>query len=138
MQYFGYLSGWYTSIKSFKSYQLSSPKESKPILCQIGFLDFDYFNCYVIYFIGKCLNKLKLDICICSSQDITIALCLVITLALISFFYFFSSFSMRLLGFHLEYCCILLWLIRLTSYLKMGWTLRPKRHKNTWFSQKIK
>ena len=42
-------------------------------------------------FIGKCLNKLKLDICICSSQDITIALCLVMTLALISFFCFFFT-----------------------------------------------
>ena len=39
--------------------------------------------------IGKCLNQLKLDICICSSQDITIVLCLVMTLALISFFCFF-------------------------------------------------
>ena len=42
-------------------------------------------------FIGKCLNKLQLDICICSSQDITIALCLVMTLALISFLYFFFT-----------------------------------------------
>ena len=40
-------------------------------------------------FIGKCLNKLKLDICIFSSQDITIALCLVMKLVLISFFCFF-------------------------------------------------
>ena len=39
-------------------------------------------------FIGKCLNKLKLDIHICSSQDITIVL-LVMTLALISFLCFF-------------------------------------------------
>ena len=89
-------------------------------------------------FIGKCLIKLKLDMWICSSQDITIALCLVMTLALISFFCFFSSISMRLLVFHLEYCCILLWLIRLMNYLKMGWRLRPRSHENTWFSLKIK
>ena len=43
-------------------------------------------------FIRKCLNKLKLDICICSSQDITIALCLVMTLTLISFFCFFFTY----------------------------------------------
>ena len=42
-------------------------------------------------FIRKCLNNLKLDICICSSRDITIALCLVMTLALISFFCFFFT-----------------------------------------------
>ena len=41
-------------------------------------------------FIGKWLNKLKLDIHICSSQDITIVL-LVMTLALISFLCFFST-----------------------------------------------
>ena len=41
-------------------------------------------------FIGKCLNKLKLDIHICSSQDITIVL-LVMTLALISFLCFFFT-----------------------------------------------
>ena len=43
-------------------------------------------------FIGKCLNKLKLDICICSSQDIAIALCLVMAITLISFFCFFVFF----------------------------------------------
>ena len=86
-------------------------------------------------FIGKCLNKLKLDIHICSSQDITIVL-LVMTLALISFLCFFSL-SMWLLVFHLEYQCIVLWLIRVTSYLRIGWSLRPKRRKNTWFSRKI-
>ena len=44
-------------------------------------------------FIGKHLNKLKLDICICSSQDITIALYLVTTSALISLFclFFFTQ-----------------------------------------------
>ena len=45
---------------------------------------------------------------------------------------------MRLLRFHLEYHCIVLWLIRLTNCLKMGWSLRPKRRyiENTWISQK--
>ena len=90
------------------------------------------------HFIGKCLNKLKLDICICSSQDITIALCLVMTLALISFVCFFSSLSMPLLVFHLQYHCILLWLIRLTNCPKMGWGLSQKRRENTWFSRTIK
>ena len=42
-------------------------------------------------FIGKSLNKLKLDFRICSSQDITRTLFLVMTLALISFFYFFFT-----------------------------------------------
>ena len=42
-------------------------------------------------FIGNFLNKLKLDIRICSSQDITIGFCLVVTLALISFFAFFFT-----------------------------------------------
>ena len=88
-------------------------------------------------FIGKCLNKLKLDICICSSQDIAIALCLVMTLTLISFFCFFFSLSMWLLIFHLEYHCILVWLIKLTNCLKMGWSFLPKRRENTWFSRKI-
>ena len=69
---------------------------------------------------------------------ITIALYLVMTLALISFFCFFSSLTMRLLVFHLEYHCILLWLIRLTNCLKMGWSLRPKRRENTWSSRKTK
>ena len=77
--------------------------------------------------IGKCLNQLKLDIRIYSLQDITIVLCLVMTLALISFFAF-SSLTMLLLVFHLEYHCIVLWLIRLTNCLKMGWSLHPKRY----------
>ena len=50
---------------------------------------------------------------------------------------FFYSLSMRLLVFHLEYHCILLWLIRLTNCLKMGCSLRPKRRKNTWFIWKL-
>ena len=62
----------------------------------------------ILIVFGKCSNKLKLDICICSSQDTTIALCLVMTLALISFVCFFSSLSIRLLIFHLEYHSILL------------------------------
>ena len=39
------------------------------------------------------------------------------------------------------YNIILLWLIRLTNCLKMGWSLRPKRRaieKNTWICWKIK
>ena len=50
----------------------------------------------------------------------------------------FSSLSMPLLVFHLEYHFIVLWLMRLTNCLKMGWNLRPKRPENTWFSRKIK
>ena len=50
----------------------------------------------------------------------------------------FFSLSMRLLLFHLEYNCIVLWLIRLANCLKMGWSLHPKRHENTWFSWKIR
>ena len=73
----------------------------------------------------------------CSSQDITMALYLVMTLALITFFCFFSSLSMGLLVFHLEYLCILLWLIRLTNCLKIGWSLCPKRRENAWFSGKL-
>ena len=105
---------------------------------RVQFLDFNYLIVTSFTFIGKCLNKLKLDICVCSSQDITIALCLVMTLALISFFCFCASLSMRVLVFHLEYHCILLRLIRLTNCLKMGWSISPKRRKNTWFSGKIK
>ena len=85
------------------------------------------------------MNKLKLDLHKCSSQDITIVLCLVMTLVLISFFCFFSSLSMWLLVFHLEYHCIVLWLIRLTNCLKMGCSRCPKRHyiENTWISRKV-
>ena len=43
------------------------------------------------------------------------------------FFILFSSLSTWLLVFHLEYHCIVLWLIRLTNCLKMGWSLHPKR-----------
>ena len=42
------------------------------------------------------------------------------------------------LVFHLQYHCIVLWLIRLTKRLKMGWSLRPKLLENIWFSRKIK
>ena len=77
-------------------------------------------------FIGKCLNKQKLDICICSSQDITIALCFVMTLPLISFFCFFFTYHATT---HISSMVplYLLWLIRLTNCLKMGWSLRPRR-----------
>ena len=44
------------------------------------------------------------------------------------FLLLFSSRSMRLFVFHLEYHCTVLWLIRLTNCLKMDWSLRPKSH----------
>ena len=59
-------------------------------------------------FIGKCLNKLKLDICICSSQDITIASCLVMALALISFLYFFFHLACDYSYFIQSIICIVL------------------------------
>ena len=54
------------------------------------------------------------------------------------FLLLFSSLSMWLLVFHLEYHCIVSWLIRLTNCLKMGWSLRPKCRYvgNTWISRK--
>ena len=54
------------------------------------------------------------------------------------FLLLFFSIRMRLLRFHLEYHCIVLWLVRLTDCLKMGWSLRPKHRdiENTWISRK--
>ena len=60
------------------------------------------------------------------------------TLALISFFCFFSSLSIRLLVFHPEYHCILLWLIRLTNFLKMCWSHRLKRRKIHGLVEKLR
>ena len=56
------------------------------------FLD---FNCILIVmsltYIGKCLNKLKLDLHSSSPQGTTLALCFVMTIVLISFFAFLFS-----------------------------------------------
>ena len=103
------------------------------------FLDFNFFLIVTSFtFIWKCLNKLKLDIRICSSQDIAIALCLVMPLALISFFCFF-----------LHLACDYSYFIQSIILLYYGWSdertdwrkSSPETShyiENTWFSQKLK
>ena len=91
-------------------------------------------------FIGKCLNKLKLDICICSSQDITIALCLVMTLALISFFcFFFTQHAITRISSRVSLYFIMI--DQINELPEDGLKSLPEtsRHiENTWFSRKIK
>ena len=91
-------------------------------------------------YIGKCLNKLKLDIRIFSSQDITIALCLVMILALISFFYFFfTQLAITCISFRVSLYCIMI--DQIDELPEDGLKSQPETSRyieNTWFSPKIK
>ena len=101
-------------------------------------MDFNYFNCYIINIYWKMFEKAKTGYLhfLTTGYNNSVMSCDGISID--QFSLLFSSLSMRLLVFHLEYHCIVLWLMRLTNCLKMGWSLCPKRHENTWFSQKIK
>ena len=90
---------------------------------------------------GKCLNKLKLDIRIYSSQDLTIALCLVRRLALISFFCFLSTYhvitciSSRVSSLY----CIMI--DQINELPEDGLKSSPETLRyieDTWFNRKIK
>ena len=91
-------------------------------------------------FIRKSLNMLKLDICICSSQDITIALCLVMTSALIIFFaFFFSQHAVTHISSRVTLYCIMI--DQINKLPEDGLKSLPKTShyiENTWFTRKIK
>ena len=53
-----------------------------------------------------CLNQLKLDLHNCSSQDTTIALCLAMTLVLISFF--FTQHVTTLISSRVPFYCMVI------------------------------
>ena len=91
-------------------------------------------------FIGKSLNKLKLDFRICSSQDITRTLFLVMTLALISFFYFFfTQHAITRISSRVSLYCIMI--DQINELPEDGLKSSPETSRyieNTWFSRKIK
>ena len=91
-------------------------------------------------FIGKCFNELKLGIHICSSQDITIALCLMMTLALIIFFcFFFTYHAITRISSRVSLYCIMI--DQINELPEDGLKSSPETSRyieNIWFSQKIK
>ena len=91
-------------------------------------------------YIGKCLNKLELDFRIFSSQNITIALCLVMILALISFFYFFfTQLAITCISFRVSLYCIMIDQINeLPEDVLKSQPETSRYIENTWFSRKIK
>ena len=101
-------------------------------------LNFNYFNCYVSYIYWKIFEYAETGYLhfLITEYNNSVTSCDDISID--QFLLLFSSFRMRLLLFHLEYHCILLWLIRLMNCLKMGRRFCPKRRENTWFSLKIK
>ena len=94
-------------------------------------------------FIGKmliCLNKLKLDLHKCSSQDTTIALYLVMTLVLISFlFFFFTQYVITRFSSRVPLYCIAV--DQINKLPEDGLKSLPEKSRyieNTWISMKKK
>ena len=89
-------------------------------------------------FIRKCLNKLKLDIRICSSQDVTIALCLSMTSGLISFFCFFFT-QHAITSSRVSLYCIMIDQINELPEDGLKSSSEMSRYiENTWFRRKKK
>ena len=89
-------------------------------------------------FIEKCLNELKLDLY--KSQDITTALCLVMTLVLISFLLFFLHLACHYsISTRVPLSCIIINQInKLPEDGLKSLPEKPHYIENTWISQKIK
>ena len=85
-----------------------------------------------------CLNKLKLDLHNCSSQDKTTTLYLAMTLVLISlFFFFFTQHVITRISSRLPLYCIAI--IEIEKLPEDGLKSLPKTSRymeNTWISRK--
>ena len=87
------------------------------------------------------MNKLKLDFHNCSSQDTTIALCLMMTLVLINFFiiFFFTQHVITRISSRVPLYCIVI--DQINKLPEDGLKFSPERSRyieNTWISGKIK